>query len=335
MAVAPHALGKEAAVGTCHWQSGDPGWDPQLPQLSVSLFHTWEHPSGRKRSEGSPGSPAHHGLQPAGRLLATVSAKQNVPGAQRPEAARQSGLTRTTWILPRAVSSVSQKACTTAWNSRLLSARRSSLPRGSFGLCCGTEAGRKKAAGHARGTGRPCPPRPLPGCGLTRGAGSDQGKGRALIPGASQQRCQVAGCVGRLDPKAAEDDMATTQDNTHAVAPLQAGAQLRRQHAARGPHQLLPEVHLQGSLQGPVQLIHIPLEGGVHLQLGPATRALAPEQLLSPTQGRRLHQGEGQGPLQCSLLLLGRLAPRLQGPVERQLQLSLLLQPPRLSCAGG
>lgn len=129
--------------------------------------------------------------------------------------------------------------------------------------------------------------------------------------------------------------MATAPDNTHAVAPLQAGTQLCRQHAARGPHQLLPEVHLQGSLQGPVQLIHIPLKSSVHLQLGPATWALAPEELLSPTQGQRLHQGERQGPLQRSLLLLGCLAPRLQGPVERQLQLSLLLQPPRLSGAGG
>lgn len=143
MAPAPHALHEEAAAGTCHWQNGDPGWDPQPPQLSVSL--------------------------------AMGSAKQNVPGAQRPEAARQNGLTRTTWILPWAVSSVSQKACTTAWNSLLLSARRSSLPRGSFGLCCGTEAGRRKAVGHAQGAGRP--PRPLPGCGLTCGAGSRQGKG--------------------------------------------------------------------------------------------------------------------------------------------------------------
>ena len=122
------------------------------------------------------------------------------------------------------------------------------------------------------------------------------------------------GRVGRLDPKATEDDVATVQGNTHAMAPLQAGAQLGGQHTARGPHQLLPEVHLQGGLQGPVQLVHIPLEGGVHLQLGPATWALAPEELLLPTQGGRLQQGEGQGLLQLGLLLLGCLAPRLQGP---------------------
>lgn len=145
----------------------------------------------------------------------------------------------------------------------------------------------------------------------------------------------MAGCTGGLGPKAAENGAVTVKGDAHAVALLQAGAQLRGQRGAPEPHCLLPEVPLQGGPEGPVQLLHVLLKGRMHHQLGPATRPPAQELLLGLQRGR-LQQGEGQRLLQRSRFLpLGLAALRLQGPVESQLQRGLLLQPLGGLGAGG
>lgn len=118
------------------------------------------------------------------------------------------------------------------------------------------------------------------------------------------------------------------------LAPAPGGCWLRRQHAAWGLHQLLPDVHLQ-RLQGPDPAsVHVSRSRRrAHLQLGPATPGPGPRGAPAPLSGGA-PAGKGQG-LQRSLLLLGSLALAAAGTGRAPAVLGFLLQPPRLSGAGG